>query len=56
MKQLVYTKREAAAMLGVSEKTVDRLVLRGRLASTKIGGRRKFTERHIELLIKEGEV
>jgi excisionase family DNA binding protein len=52
----VYTKKEAAALLKVSEKTIDRLVVRGKLGSTKIGRHRKFTERHLNQLIAECEI
>jgi excisionase family DNA binding protein len=52
----VYTKKEAAALLRVKEKTVDRLVLSGKLNSTKIGRRRMFTERHLNQCIAEGEI
>jgi excisionase family DNA binding protein len=52
----VYSRKEAAALLKVSEKTIDRLVVRGKLSSTKIGRHRKFTELHLNRLIAEGEV
>jgi excisionase family DNA binding protein len=51
----IYTKKEAATVLKVSEKTIDRLVLKGKLNSTKIGGLRRFTEQQLNRLIREGE-
>lgn len=52
----MYTKKEAAEILRISIPTIDRLILDGRLNSTKIGKRRLFTEDHINELIKNGEV
>ena len=52
----VYTKKEAAALLKVIEKTIDRLVMRGKLNSIKIVRHRKFTELHLNRLIAEGEI
>ena len=51
----IYTKEETAEMLKISQTTLDRLVVRGRINSTKVGRRRMFTEAHIKQLIKEGE-
>ena len=51
----VFTKKEAAAKLKISETTIDRLIARGRLNSTKIGRKRMFTEDHLNEVIKNGE-
>ena len=51
----VYTKKQAAEILGISERTIHALVLAGKLRSTKIGRSRRFTEGHINELIKNGE-
>jgi excisionase family DNA binding protein len=51
----VYTKKEAAALLKISEKTVDRLVSSGRLNSIKMGRLRMFTDRNLNQLIAECE-
>lgn len=55
MLQEVYTKKEVAEKLKVSEKTIDRLIINGLLNSTKIGGSRRFTEKHLNDLIRSGE-
>jgi excisionase family DNA binding protein len=52
----IYTKKEVAILLSVSEKTIDRLVIEGRLCSTKVGRRRMFTPGHINRYIEEGEI
>jgi excisionase family DNA binding protein len=52
----VYTKKEAAKLLKVCEKTIDRLVSNGKLNSIKIGRHRKFTELHLNRVIAEGEI
>ena len=51
----VYTIKEVAAILKVSVRTVHELIATGRLQSTKIAGNRRFTEKHINELIREGE-
>lgn len=51
----VFTKQETARKLRVSERTIDNLVMRGKLNSTKIGRKRMFTEKHICDLIQNGE-
>jgi excisionase family DNA binding protein len=38
----LWTTSQAASVLGVSERTVERLVSSGRIASIKIGGSRRF--------------
>ena len=52
----LYTKQEVADLLKIHINTVGNHVLHGRLRSTKIGRRRYFTEKHVEELIKAGEV
>jgi excisionase family DNA binding protein len=52
----LYTKEEAAKLLRISEKTLDKLVARGEINSTKIGRRRIFTESHIKQYIENNEV
>lgn len=42
------SKSEVAYRLGVSEKTVDRLVASNKLAARKIGGRLRFEPTEIE--------
>lgn len=42
------SKSEAAYRLGVSEKTIDRLVNAGKIAIERVGGRAKFTVEEIE--------
>ena len=56
MMPTLYTKKEAAEYLKCSVKNISVLVATGRLNSTKIGGRRMFTEKHFLEMIKEGEV
>lgn len=52
----LYTKKEVAELFGVSEITIHRFVTSGKLSSTKIGGKRMFTEKHLNDLIKNSEV
>lgn len=42
------TKTDVAHRLGVSEKTVDRLVASGKLGAQRVGGRYKFSAEDIE--------
>jgi excisionase family DNA binding protein len=53
---ILFTKKEAAHILKICERTVDKLVSNGRLRSTKIGRRRLFAEQHLNELIKNGEI
>jgi len=52
----IYTKSEAAEKLKVCERTIDNLVKRGKLRSTKICRKRMFTESHLNELIKNGDI
>ena len=52
----LYTKNEAAKKLKVCERTIDNLVTRGKLRSTKIGRKRMFTGKHLNELIEKGEI
>jgi len=52
----LFTKKEAAERLNISQVTLDRHVARGFLQSTKIGRKRQFTEKHLNDFIKNGEV
>jgi excisionase family DNA binding protein len=51
----LFSKREVAEKLQISERTVHNLVISGKLSSTKIGRKRMFTEYHINKLIQNGE-
>jgi excisionase family DNA binding protein len=51
----MYTKKEVAEALKVTERTLDRLVATGRIISTKIGRQVRFTEQSVNELIKSGE-
>lgn len=46
------TKSEVAYKLGVSEKTIDRLVASNKLAARKIGGRLRFEPAEIDRYIE----
>jgi excisionase family DNA binding protein len=52
----IFTKKEAAEKLKISVTTIDRLVLTGKLKSTKVCRKRMFTEKHLNELIENGEV
>jgi excisionase family DNA binding protein len=52
----IFTKKEAAKLLKVSPTTIDRLIVSGKLACTRIGGKRMFTENHLNEVIKKGEL
>ena len=49
------TKRGVSAVLGVSERTVDRLVAARRLRAYRIGGHCRFRPSDLVLLIAESE-
>jgi excisionase family DNA binding protein len=51
VKQEFYRPRDAAVILGVSEKQVRRLVLSGKLAGLKIGGQVRITREGIDKMI-----
>jgi len=52
----LYTKKEAAAILRISQPTLDRYVADGNIDSTKIGRKRIFFDSHLEKFIKKNEV
>jgi excisionase family DNA binding protein len=43
------TKRDVAVYLGLSERTVDRLVVAGALAAYRVGGHRRFRSAEVHL-------
>lgn len=51
----LYDRHEAAEYLRVSVKTIHEWIRAGKLRSTKVGGKRYFTEEHINEFIKNGE-
>jgi excisionase family DNA binding protein len=51
----MYTKKEVAEALNVTERTIDRLVATGRIIPTRIGRQVRFTEARVNELIKSGE-
>lgn len=51
----LYTRQEAADYLRVTVKTIHEWIKDGKINSTKIGGKRYFTEEHILEFIKNGE-
>ena len=50
------TKRGVSSVLGVSERTVDRLVAAGRIRAYRIGGHRRFRLDDLEAFITDSEV
>jgi len=54
--QILYSKKETAAMLDISLRTLERLVENGYISSTKIGRQRKFSESHINKYIAKNEI
>lgn len=50
------TKQEAAAQLGISVSTIDRLALRGEIAYYKIGSSKKFRQEDIEAYLNRARV
>lgn len=55
MPQLVFTTGEAAALLKVSEKTVYRLVQRGKLGAVKYLRHLRITSRSLEAFVSNSE-
>lgn len=53
MLEKIYTRKEVADSLGISVRTVNRLILEGEIKSVKIGRARRFTEDHVKKLIIE---
>jgi len=51
----LFTKKETANILRVSERTIEIYVLDGKINSLKTGHKRLFTEEHINEFIKSGE-
>jgi excisionase family DNA binding protein len=49
------TKRGVSALLGVSERTVDRLVASGKLRAYRIGGHRRFRAGDLAAFIEAHE-
>ncbi|MGZ4270839.1 MAG: helix-turn-helix domain-containing protein [Solirubrobacteraceae bacterium] len=49
------SKRGVSTLLGVSERTVDRLVAARRLPAYRIGGQRRFRVADVAALIAESE-
>ena len=45
------TKKEAAEILAVSERTIDRLVSEGRLRAVKVRGAVRFTDTELERFV-----
>ena len=54
--QGLYTLKDVCEILKIGRTSVYELISQGRLNSTKIHGSRRFTRKHIEDLIKSGEV
>ena len=50
------TKTEAAARIGASEKTIQRLVQAGKLRATRVGGRLKILEDDLNAYLRGGEM
>jgi excisionase family DNA binding protein len=48
MNNRALSKAEAAALLGVCEKTVDRLITDGKIRAHKVGNRWKIFEKDLE--------
>lgn len=46
--KLFYSRRECAALLGISSRSLDYLIQDGRLGSTKLGGRRLIGRDQLE--------
>lgn len=55
MERLSYTPTEAARALGISTKTVRRLIREQRLSAVKIGSRRLLVPRAAILRLLEGQ-
>ncbi len=51
--RLAYTKAEAAALLGISKPTLDRLVRRGLLKPSRALRRPLFSRRQLERFLEE---
>jgi excisionase family DNA binding protein len=54
MRLRLYTKREAAAQLRISARTLDRLIAAGKLSASKIGGQIRISESEIARLTTAG--
>ena len=52
----VYTRKEIAAWLKISEDTLDNIVKNGEIDSTVVGRSRRFTEDHIKKYLKKNEI
>jgi len=50
------TKREVADHLCVSERTVDRFVVAGKLVAYRVGGHRRFLVEDVEALVRASRV
>ncbi|MBC8589367.1 helix-turn-helix domain-containing protein [Paratissierella segnis] len=48
MKPIIYTTKDLATILGVSDETVRREIKRGRLKCFYVGDQARFTQVHIE--------
>lgn len=51
-----YTADEAAALLGVTRRTLMNYITGGKMAGSKIGGRWAFTEKQLRDFINQGSV
>ena len=51
----VYTRKEVAAWLKISENTLDKMTKNGEIDSTVVGRSRRFTEDHIKKYLKKNE-
>jgi excisionase family DNA binding protein len=50
----LFTAREAATVLALSEPTIDRLIRSGALESVRILRSRRITRRSLERIVREG--
>jgi len=52
----IYSKKEAAAYLGVHVNTLSKIIKEGYINSTLVGKRRRFTDIHLNEYLKRNEI